>query len=132
MTTSFAARSASVATIGPRPKLIRPAPGFVGAGKNLDQPDAPEQLALRLLGKEAVAVDHELQVVKVSTRGIEKHHPKNHDLREATGCSVVAIERGDALLVEFGADFAFAANDAVYICGSSSAVQRFYQAYPQK
>ena len=89
-------------------------------------------LALRLLGKEAVAVDHELQVVKVSTRGIEKHHPKNHDLREATGCSVVAIERGDALLVEFGADFAFAANDAVYICGSSSAVQRFYQAYPQK
>ena len=89
-------------------------------------------LAWRLLGKESVAVDPELRVIKVSTRGLEKHHPKQTDLRDKTGCTVVAVERGEELLVEFGAEFRFQANDAVYICGSSEAAQKFYQLFPQE
>jgi Trk K+ transport system NAD-binding subunit len=89
-------------------------------------------LALRLLGKESVAVDAELQVVKVSSRGLEKIHPKQNDLREKTGCSVVAVERGDELLVEFGAGFAFRPDDAVYLCGSTAAAQTYYRLFPQK
>ena len=88
-------------------------------------------LAWRLLGKESISVDPELRVVKVSTRGLENHHPKQNDLREKIGCTVVAVERGEELLVEFGADFKFATNDAVYICGSAEAAQRFYQSFPQ-
>ncbi len=89
-------------------------------------------LAMRLLGKESVTVDPQLQVVKVGARGLEHHHPKHSDLREQTGCTVVAVERGDELLVEFGADFAFRSGDAVYICGSAEAVQKFEQLFPQK
>ncbi len=89
-------------------------------------------LAWRLLGKESVAVDPELRVVKVSTRGLEKHHPKQTDLRDKTGCTVVAVERGEELLVEFAAEFKFAPNDAVYICGSAEASQKFYQLFPQE
>ena len=89
-------------------------------------------LALRLLGKEAVAVDHELQVIKVSTRGLDGLQPKQNDLREKTGCSVVAVERGDELLVEFSADFVLQPGDAVYICGSAGAAQVFSARYPQK
>ena len=89
-------------------------------------------LALRLLGKESIAVDPELRVVKVSTRGLENYHPKQHDLREKTGCTVVAVERGEELLVEFGAEFRFKTNDAVYICGSAEAAQKFYQLFPQE
>ena len=88
-------------------------------------------LAWRLLGKESVAVDPELQVVKVSARGLEDHHPKQYDLREKTGCTVVAIERGDDLLVEFGAEFVIQTGDAVYICGSADAIQKFYREFPQ-
>lgn len=88
-------------------------------------------LAMRLLGKESVDVDPELQVVRVSARGLEAHHPKRGDLRDATGCAVVAIERGDTLQMEFGPDFSFKPGDAVYICGTSEAVQRFYESYPQ-
>jgi Trk K+ transport system NAD-binding subunit len=88
-------------------------------------------LAWRLLGKESVAVDPELRVIKVSTRGLEKFHPKQNDLRDKTGCTVVAVERGDELIVEFPADFKFALNDAVYICGSAEASQKFYQLFPQ-
>ncbi|MGZ8435900.1 MAG: potassium channel family protein [Candidatus Binatia bacterium] len=89
-------------------------------------------LAWRLLGKESISVDPELRVVKVSTRGLENHHPKQNDLREKIGCTVVAVERGEELLVEFGADFRFATNDAVYICGSAEAAQKFYQSFPQE
>lgn len=89
-------------------------------------------LAMRLLGKESVTVDPELQVVKVSTRGIEQLHPKQHTLREQTGCSVVAVERGGELLIEFGASFALAPGDIVYICGDAEAVRMFYERYPQK
>jgi Trk K+ transport system NAD-binding subunit len=89
-------------------------------------------LAMRLLGKESVALDPELQVVKVSARGLANHHPKQGSLRDKTGCTVVAVERGDELLVEFGAEFAFCESDAVYICGIAEAVQKFDQLFPQK
>ena len=89
-------------------------------------------LAMRLLGKESVTVDPELQVVKVSTRGLKQHHPKHSNLREQTGCTVVAVERGEVLQVEFSTDFAFEAGDAVYICGDAEAVRKFYELYPQR
>jgi Trk K+ transport system NAD-binding subunit len=89
-------------------------------------------LALRLLGKESVAVDHELQVIKVSTRGLQNYHPKQVDLREKTDCTVVAVERGEQLLVEFDADFVFQADDVVYVCGGAEATQKFYRFFPQE
>jgi Trk K+ transport system NAD-binding subunit len=87
-------------------------------------------LAYRLLGKEAVTVGPRLQVVKVSTRGLEKYHPRENNLRDETGCAVIAVERGDELLVEFDADFAFQGDDAAYVCGSPEATKKFSQRFP--
>ena len=89
-------------------------------------------LAWRLLGKESVAVDPELRVIKVSTRGIESFHPGGAEIRVKTGCSVVAVERGEDLLVEFGPDFRFQPADAVYVCGSAEAAQKYYEILPQE
>jgi Trk K+ transport system NAD-binding subunit len=89
-------------------------------------------LAWRLLGKESVAVDPELRVIKVSPRGLEKYHPGQSDIRIKTGCTVVAIERGEQLLVEFAPDFRYESDDAVYICGSAEAAQKFYAVFPQE
>jgi Trk K+ transport system NAD-binding subunit len=89
-------------------------------------------LAWRLLGKESIAVNPELRVIKVSSRGLEQLHPKQTDLREKTGCTIVAVERGDDLLVEFGAGFKLQTGDAVYVCGSADAAQKFYQLFPQE
>jgi Trk K+ transport system NAD-binding subunit len=88
-------------------------------------------LASRLLRKEAVAVDPQLRVVKVSARGLERQHPVAAAVRDRTGCSVVAVERGEDILVEFGPEFRFAPGDAIYICGSSEATERFAQIFPQ-
>ena len=89
-------------------------------------------LAWRLLGKESVALDPELRVIKVSTRGLDKHHPRHPDIRDKTGCSVVAVERGDELLVEFGPEFRFQPNDAVYICGNAEAAQKYDSTFSQE
>ena len=89
-------------------------------------------LAWRLLGKESVAVDPALRVIKVSTRGLEKYKPGDSDIRIKTGCTVVAVERGEALLVEFAGDFRFEPKDAVYLCGSAEAAQRYYEIFPQE
>jgi len=89
-------------------------------------------LASRLLGKESVAVDPELRVVKVTARGLEGRRPRELGIHEKTGCSVVAVERGDDLLVEFGEEFRFQAGDAIYICGSSEATQKYSEVYPQE
>jgi len=89
-------------------------------------------LAWRLLGKEAVALDPELRVVKVSARGLAGRHPNEAAIREKTGCSVVAVERGNDLLVEFSQGFRVATDDAIYICGSAQATQKYSRLFPQE
>lgn len=88
-------------------------------------------LARRLLGEEAVSVDPQLKVLKVGTGGLVGKHPTQLDIRQKTGCSVVAVERGEALVMEFGPDFSFAAEDVIYVCGSSDATRSFLEIFPQ-
>jgi len=82
-------------------------------------------LARRLLGEEAVALDPALRVLEVSSRGLVGHHPAELRIRDQTGCSVIAVERGEQLLMEFGVRFRFEASDKVYLCGSLEATRRF-------
>ena len=54
-------------------------------------------------------------------------------IRDLTGCSVAAVERGEQLLMQFGADFRFEPTDKVYICGSREATRRFVEQFqPEK
>jgi len=86
-------------------------------------------LAKKLLGQEAVTVDPQLKVLKVAPDGLAGRNPAELGVRERTGCSVVAVERGDEVIVEFGSDFRFRPEDAVYICGSGGAVRRFQEVF---
>jgi Trk K+ transport system NAD-binding subunit len=86
---------------------------------------AGQLLARRLLGEEAVTIDMALKVLKTSPHGLIGRHPAETSIRNRTGCSVVAVERGEDLLVEFPTDFRFAEADAIYVCGSDVAVRRF-------
>ncbi|HKJ25724.1 MAG TPA: NAD-binding protein, partial [Myxococcota bacterium] len=88
---------------------------------------AGQLLARRLLGEEAVTIDVALKVLKTSPRGMVGHHPAETSIRDRTGCSVVAVERGEDLLVEFTPEFRFAETDQVYICGSDADVRRFQE-----
>ncbi|MEA2692501.1 MAG: hypothetical protein QOJ16_1888 [Acidobacteriota bacterium] len=84
-----------------------------------------QMLAKRLLGEEAVAVDPQLEVRQVPGTALSGRTPASLAIRKKTGCSVVAVERGDEVLTEIGPGFGFEAEDAVYVCGSAEAVRRF-------
>jgi Trk K+ transport system NAD-binding subunit len=88
-----------------------------------------QMLAKKLLGQEAVAVDPQLKVLKVAPDGLAGRAPAELDIRGRTGCSVVAVERGEEVIVEFGPEFRFRPEDAVYICGSGGAVRRFREVF---
>ncbi len=88
-------------------------------------------LAGRLLGQEAISLDPELRVLRVSADGLEGGHPIDLAIRERTGASVLGVERGEELIVEFGPDFGFREGDAVYVCGSSRATREFVRVFPQ-
>ena len=89
---------------------------------------ASQMLARRLLGEEAVEIDPQLKVLRIPTEAIVGRHPAELRIRERTGCSVIAVERGDEVILEFDSAFHFEADDAVYVSGSSAAVSRFSSA----
>lgn len=88
-----------------------------------------QMLAKKLLGQESVAVDPQLKVLKIAPDGLAGRHPADLGIRERTGCSVVAVERGDEVIVEFGPEFRFGAGDAVYVCGGNNALRRFREVF---
>ena len=88
-----------------------------------------QMLAKKLLGEEAFSIDPQLKVLKVGPDGLTGRHPGDLGIRERTGCSVVAVERGEDVLVQFGPDFRFQPGDAVYVCGSTEAVRRYTEVF---
>ncbi len=86
---------------------------------------AGQLLARRLLGEEAISLDEELKVLKVEAGSLAGHHPAGLDVRDRSGCSVVAVERGDEVWVEFPEDFRFEPTDAVFIAGGAEATAGF-------
>jgi len=42
---------------------------------------------------------------------------------------VVAVERGEEVLVDFGPGFEFQRDDTIYVCGGGDAVQRFAEVF---
>jgi Trk K+ transport system NAD-binding subunit len=67
-------------------------------------------LARRLLGQESVSVDPQLKVLKTAAGKLAGKRVGELDVRARTGCSVVAVERADEVVVHLGRDFLFAAD----------------------
>lgn len=88
-------------------------------------------LAGRLLGRETISLGPRVQVLKVSSAGLEGRHPSELGIRERTGVSVVAVARAGELVLELGPDFRFLEGDEVYVCGSSEATRSFVETFPQ-
>ncbi len=53
-------------------------------------------------------------------------------MRESTGVSIVAVERGDDLRMELDPDFVFERGDVIYVCGGEAAIERFSSAFPDQ
>ncbi len=86
---------------------------------------ASSLMAERLLGRQTLELNPQLKLLKASGEALAGRHPSELKIRSRTGCSIVAVERGENLLTSLDGDFRFEADDGVYICGGQEAVDRF-------
>ena len=82
-----------------------------------------QMLARRLLGEEAFTLDARLKVVKVPADPLAGRQLSELGVRERTGASVLAVERGGELLIDVEPSFRFAAGDALFLFGSEAALR---------
>ena len=89
---------------------------------------AGQLLAHHVLG-EMVSQQVRIKLVKLGPGRLAGRHPRESRIRERTGCSVIAVERDEEMLMDIPPSFLFAANDALYVCGTAAAFDRFYEEF---
>ncbi len=91
---------------------------------------AGQLLSFQLLGEEAVSLQPEIKLVKTAAGSLADRPLLGARIRERTGCSVVAVERRDEVIVEFGADFLVRMDDVIYISGTPATIAAYFDTYP--
>ncbi|HTM21251.1 MAG TPA: NAD-binding protein, partial [Kofleriaceae bacterium] len=91
---------------------------------------AGQLLGFQLLGEETVALEAELKVVRAAAGELADTPLADVRIRERTGCSVVAVERGEEVIANLSADFRARAGDDIYISGTGEAINRFFEVFP--
>lgn len=91
---------------------------------------AGEILAHKLLGDEWISLEARLKLVGVHPRGLIGRKLSESKVGAKTGCSVVAVERDDEVIVDFSEDFVPAEGDRVHLCGTEDAIARYDEVFP--
>ena len=86
---------------------------------------AGQILAYHLLDEQVVPVENHIKFSRLSAGTMSGCHPWRDEVHERTGAKIVAVERGDDLLVEFESDFRIRPDDALFACGTASEIERF-------
>ncbi len=90
---------------------------------------AGQLLVHHVLG-EMVSHKPRIKMVKLRPGPLAGRHPLAARIRERTGCSVVAVERAGEVLMEIPASLVLEPEDALYICGTPAAFDRYYEEFP--
>nr|MCH9686181.1 TrkA C-terminal domain-containing protein [Deltaproteobacteria bacterium] len=91
---------------------------------------AGEILAHKLLGEAWISLETRIKLVEVAPIGLEGRMLSDTNVGAKTGCSVVAVERDEQVIVDFSDDFVPASGDRVHLCGSEEAIARYYAVFP--
>ena len=81
-------------------------------------------LAAHLHREEAIALDPRFKVLCVSVDRLAGRSLEEAEVRQHTGITIVAVERGGEIYVDLTPAFVFEAGDEAYICGSTEAVRQ--------
>ena len=96
---------------------------------------AGQILAHHLLDKDDVVLEQQVKFVRVGSGKLVGAHPWRAQVREKTGAAIVAIERGDEVLVNFEAGFSVSAADILFVCGPAACLDKYkkeFAAAPQR
>ncbi len=92
---------------------------------------AGQLLAHQMLGEEYVSLEPGVKIVKVDGSSFAGEHPLETRMCSRSDVLVVALERGDEVIVEFGDDFKVAAGDALFLCGAPGALDGCLAEFPE-
>ena len=59
------------------------------------------------------------------------YNPLDPHIRDTTGCAIVAVERAGEVIMDIDASLILTAADAVYVCGTVDAFNRFSEEFPE-
>jgi len=91
---------------------------------------AGQMLIHHILKQESVSLEAAIKLVASSGENLTGRPLEDFRIGEHTGCSVVAVERGDAVIVTLEAGFEVQRDDTVYVCGTSEGIASYFERYP--
>jgi Trk K+ transport system NAD-binding subunit len=90
---------------------------------------AGQILAPRLLDEQVVNVENRIKFSRLTAGTLAGAHPWHSEVLDRTGAQVVALERGEDVLIEFGDDLRVQADDVLFVCGSIRSLERYQRAF---
>lgn len=79
--------------------------------------------------EEILGIETNVEIVKTTAPGLAGQTLREASIRERTSCTVVAVERDEALLTDLPADLQLEADDRLVIAGNDSGVNAFLEAF---
>ena len=85
---------------------------------------AGQILGHQILDQESISVEPGLRVSSLPTAKIAGRALGELSLRKRSGCSIVAIERGEDLLVQLDESTRIEAGDRLFVCGATESIRK--------
>jgi K+/H+ antiporter YhaU regulatory subunit KhtT len=85
-------------------------------------------LAYPVLGQ-MVSQPARIKLAKLDVGALVDYHPWELQIRDRTGCSIIAVERAEKVIMDMPREFTLAPGDALYVCGTMDAIDHFYEEF---
>jgi len=82
-------------------------------------------LASTILEEDVITYDQQVEIVRMGVGELAGQSLAGANIRAETGCTVVAVERGDAILTDLEASFTFEDGDEVVVAGPDDGIAEF-------
>ena len=91
---------------------------------------AGQLLVFHLLGQHSVSLEAEIKLMATAAGSLAGHSLETSRIRDRTGCSVVAVERRDEVIVEFPEGFQLQDEDVVFLSGTNETLAEYFKQFP--
>ena len=92
---------------------------------------ASQLLIQQLFGEQSISLERKLKVLRVSSADLIDESPLKSSRVHRHRSSVIAIERDEAIIVEFDDNFRIIESDSVFLCGDDEAIDSYLKSHPQ-
>lgn len=90
---------------------------------------AGQILAYHLLDEQVIPVENRIKFSRLTAGTLAGAHPWHNETLERTGAKIVAVERGNQVIVEFDSGFTLHPDDALFVCGSIDSLERYQREF---